>query len=395
MLFIYCYLYVIYILLFLLLSSISLFVINFPSYIFRLSRRLRFIHRFRRTSGNSAERRANHNATERARRENLNSRFQELAASIPSLCDARKPSKSQIVAKAIEYIRYCTRKADRRDAAIQELARESHELRQEIHRLRSMLGDGESQSQVPLMPPINVDELLHDDEDEMHRLRLGFTLPVPVQPSSEARRMSTYSDSGRPMVHLPAPPAMFAPGSPSASPSSYPHILSSSATPTSNYQLCSSTTLPLPHTASFPSSCPPQGHFQMMDMSMSRPRVATMDGTDGHGATHLSLPPPYSAAAYNMPPDHPNEPASYIPPEQGTPIPYASSALSALYQQQHPIDPHRGTWAPSPTEQPEGDLDEDRHDQGTLTLFHLLRLRIIDLFSTSYYYVLIFRPISS
>lgn len=51
-----------------------------------------------------AEKRANHNAIERARRENLNIRFLELAQSIPSLLHVRKPSKSVIVSRAIDFV---------------------------------------------------------------------------------------------------------------------------------------------------------------------------------------------------------------------------------------------------------------------------------------------------
>ena len=53
----------------------------------------------------SAARRANHNATERQRRETLNVRFQELAQRVPSLKDVRKPSKSQIVTKSLDYVK--------------------------------------------------------------------------------------------------------------------------------------------------------------------------------------------------------------------------------------------------------------------------------------------------
>jgi hypothetical protein len=51
-----------------------------------------------------AEKRANHNAIERARRENLNIRFLELAQSIPALLHVRKPSKSVIVSRSIDFI---------------------------------------------------------------------------------------------------------------------------------------------------------------------------------------------------------------------------------------------------------------------------------------------------
>ena len=52
----------------------------------------------------SVEKRVNHNAAERARRESLNHNFQLLARSIPTLSSARKPSKAIIVQRTREYL---------------------------------------------------------------------------------------------------------------------------------------------------------------------------------------------------------------------------------------------------------------------------------------------------
>lgn len=49
------------------------------------------------------EKRTAHNALERQRREGLNSKFQELAHVLPSLQQVRRPSKSMIVAKSLEF----------------------------------------------------------------------------------------------------------------------------------------------------------------------------------------------------------------------------------------------------------------------------------------------------
>lgn len=50
-----------------------------------------------------ADRRSAHNALERQRRENLNIKFQELAHALPSLQSVRRPSKTMIVAKSLEF----------------------------------------------------------------------------------------------------------------------------------------------------------------------------------------------------------------------------------------------------------------------------------------------------
>ncbi|KAG2205261.1 hypothetical protein INT47_009526 [Mucor saturninus] len=50
------------------------------------------------------EKRTAHNALERQRREGLNSKFQELAHVLPALQQIRRPSKSMIVAKSLEFV---------------------------------------------------------------------------------------------------------------------------------------------------------------------------------------------------------------------------------------------------------------------------------------------------
>ncbi|KAG1453397.1 hypothetical protein G6F46_010071 [Rhizopus delemar] len=64
-----------------------------------------------------AERRAEQNATERARRECLNAKFRCLAQTLPNLIHHRRPSKSQIVEKALDWVK-------------QSIAREEHYRRQ-------------------------------------------------------------------------------------------------------------------------------------------------------------------------------------------------------------------------------------------------------------------------
>jgi Helix-loop-helix DNA-binding domain len=53
-----------------------------------------------------ADKRTAHNALERQRRENLNTKFQELAHTLPGLQTVRRPSKSMIVTKSLEFGKY-------------------------------------------------------------------------------------------------------------------------------------------------------------------------------------------------------------------------------------------------------------------------------------------------
>lgn len=86
-----------------------------------------------------AEKRANHNAIERARRETLNIRFLELAQSIPSLVHVRKPSKSVIVSRSIEFITESRQRMDVKTRSLHLLRQQNDELKVEINRLRGKL----------------------------------------------------------------------------------------------------------------------------------------------------------------------------------------------------------------------------------------------------------------
>jgi len=90
----------------------------------------------------TAERRATHNAVERARRESLNGRFMELASALPSMAAVKRPSKSVIVAKSLEYV-YATEDRER------VLRAENASLRKEVDELRAKLGMGPSISTSP------------------------------------------------------------------------------------------------------------------------------------------------------------------------------------------------------------------------------------------------------
>ncbi|PLW47382.1 hypothetical protein PCANC_05847 [Puccinia coronata f. sp. avenae] len=80
----------------------------------------------------TAERRATHNAIERARRESLNGRFLELARALPTMQSVKRPSKSVIVNKSLEWI--CESQARE-----YELVRENDFLRNQVNELRAQL----------------------------------------------------------------------------------------------------------------------------------------------------------------------------------------------------------------------------------------------------------------
>ncbi|RCH96695.1 hypothetical protein CU097_009169 [Rhizopus azygosporus] len=82
----------------------------------------------RRVSLSKAERRAEHNAIERARRECLNSKFQQLADVLPNLQNHRRPSKGQIVEKALDWVKQNLTKEERYQYQIMQLQNENRRL---------------------------------------------------------------------------------------------------------------------------------------------------------------------------------------------------------------------------------------------------------------------------
>ncbi|KAJ2158222.1 hypothetical protein GGF46_003934 [Coemansia sp. RSA 552] len=87
-----------------------------------------------------AQRRATHNAIERARRESLNGQFQDLASAVPALIHVRRPSKATIVEKSLDYIRTFKDHLGNRDQYIKKLQLRNLALHDEVNRLRSQLG---------------------------------------------------------------------------------------------------------------------------------------------------------------------------------------------------------------------------------------------------------------
>ncbi|KAL7327678.1 hypothetical protein PS15p_206077 [Mucor circinelloides] len=68
-----------------------------------------------------AERRAEHNAIERARRESLNVKFQQLAFTLPNLQNDTRPSKSTIIDRTLDFVKNAIQKEERYLRRISEL----------------------------------------------------------------------------------------------------------------------------------------------------------------------------------------------------------------------------------------------------------------------------------
>ncbi|GAA5866159.1 hypothetical protein JCM1840_005093 [Sporobolomyces johnsonii] len=104
----------------------------------------------------NADKRATHNAIERARRESLNGRFMTLAEALPTMANIKRPSKAMIVTKALDFVY---------DAQLREhtLIKENNDLRREVDQLRARLG------MPPLPPPQPLPESRMATQSTMRR----------------------------------------------------------------------------------------------------------------------------------------------------------------------------------------------------------------------------------
>ncbi|KAI7901568.1 uncharacterized protein BX663DRAFT_562058 [Cokeromyces recurvatus] len=90
------------------------------------------------------DRRNAHNALERQRRELLNVKFQQLAHALPSLQTVRRPSKTMIVAKSLEFVSSSMKRESKYTSEIQKLRLENEKLKRQAqaasNHLKEQLG---------------------------------------------------------------------------------------------------------------------------------------------------------------------------------------------------------------------------------------------------------------
>ncbi|KAL9550684.1 hypothetical protein MBANPS3_004620 [Mucor bainieri] len=94
------------------------------------------------------DRRSAHNALERQRREHLNVKFQQLAHALPSLQTVRRPSKTMIVAKSLEFVSSSLKRETTYTSEIQKLRLENEKLRRQAeassNQLKKQMADHDS-----------------------------------------------------------------------------------------------------------------------------------------------------------------------------------------------------------------------------------------------------------
>lgn len=176
---------------------------------------------------NTAERRATHNAVERARRETLNGRFLDLAALLPNLSQIRRPSKSSIVNSSIAHIHASRRHRLLAARELRMLKLESDALRRELNEWRDrsglprveepVRGEGFQMIMSGEVEILSVGPIEEEDGDEYGNEgygdeEFGATQPVVPGMSDDGESMRRPSAMSRPSMDGQNPFAHGAPG---------------------------------------------------------------------------------------------------------------------------------------------------------------------------------------
>ncbi|KAJ7743915.1 hypothetical protein DFH07DRAFT_777245 [Mycena maculata] len=145
---------------------------------------------------NTAERRASHNAVERARRETLNARFLDLAGLLPNLKHLRRPSKSAIVNSSIAHVRAARRYRQLASYQLRALNAECDMVRREVNQWRARAGIRPAEvpsrsegfslvlaGEEPAFDPVDLEG--DDDDDDFGRVLPHRRPPPAREPACE------------------------------------------------------------------------------------------------------------------------------------------------------------------------------------------------------------------
>ncbi|KAI8060856.1 hypothetical protein BC940DRAFT_148397 [Gongronella butleri] len=135
-----------------------------------------------------AEKRAEHNAIERQRREGLNTRFQQLSHLLPNLHNDTRPSKGTIIERTLEFVRDAIKNEERYKAEIKDLRMTNRQLLKQLTHLTTGQCDEEDEEDVAAIDSSNA-AIVH-----------GSTRPMDVVSSSSP------SPSGSVVATTPSPP---------------------------------------------------------------------------------------------------------------------------------------------------------------------------------------------
>ena len=163
---------------------------------------------FRRALKSPAERRANHNATERIRREALNEQFMELAAelppnmiqqcTVPTANGQKKPSKTHIITQTWRFLRGLKMKILLRENLVAQLITQNCERSRALNEMKSVSSGGDSLMNDLAVDANQIVALLNQQDQlidyQISKMQFSFELDGEVCPSP-APSVLSHADS--------------------------------------------------------------------------------------------------------------------------------------------------------------------------------------------------------
>ncbi|KAF7726821.1 hypothetical protein EC973_008422 [Apophysomyces ossiformis] len=161
-----------------------------------------------------AERRAEHNAIERARRESLNTKFQQLAHSLPNLQNDRRPSKGTIIERTLEFVKQTIQKEEQFRTRISKLQERNEQLRRQIKTWSEQDEEDSQSMSVPDFPDDHFSCKSSHSSSSVSSSAAMSSIGQAMCPSSSSSSSSFSSSSSLPAsmatttTTLPAGPTM-------------------------------------------------------------------------------------------------------------------------------------------------------------------------------------------
>ncbi|KAI8987188.1 hypothetical protein BDB01DRAFT_784950 [Pilobolus umbonatus] len=149
------------------------------------------------------DRRSAHNALERQRREHLNIKFQQLAHALPSLQTVRRPSKTMIVSKSLEFVSSSLKRENNFMTEIQKLRKENEELKEQAEAAQQKLnqhiqsGDKKENESPEILPtnPLPQTMTVSRTKSPLKRKSSDESQPSPPPTPKALKDIKTEFDS--------------------------------------------------------------------------------------------------------------------------------------------------------------------------------------------------------
>ncbi|CAO3649007.1 unnamed protein product [Mucor hiemalis] len=140
------------------------------------------------------DRRSAHNALERQRREHLNVKFQQLAHALPALQTVRRPSKTMIVAKSLEFVSSSLKRENSFLTEIEKLRLENEKLRKQAQNSSQQLKKQVANDEAKAKEDEEDDQTVVEVAPKSNKRKADSQQQLSPPPTPEALRTKTTQE---------------------------------------------------------------------------------------------------------------------------------------------------------------------------------------------------------